>query len=66
MSDPKTPFDPSWMKRGKALRDNRVGRMESLNAAAARMGVSPRLLCDVEHGRADPLALLFPELARRD
>lgn len=63
MSEKQTTPDPSWMKRGKSMRDNRVALAESLNAAAARMGVTPRLLNDVEHGKVDPLALLFPEIA---
>ena len=58
------PFDwpdqttaPDWLRQGREMRLARVARMESLRDAARRLGVEPRLLGDIEHGRADPARL---------
>jgi hypothetical protein len=39
------------------MRRARVERRESLADAARALGIAPRLLGDIEHGRADPAQL---------
>lgn len=58
--------NPVWFARGDMLRRARVARMESLASAAQRAGVPPRLMGDIEHGRADPAQLRWPEDQERD
>ena len=63
MTDATTP-NPEWVEKGEKLRKARVARGEAQRAAAERMGIPQRLLNDIEHGRANPMAMLFPEIAR--
>ena len=57
MADTSQPTDPDWLRQGTAMRRARIARGESLADAARRLGVPPRLLGDIEHGRADPARL---------
>jgi hypothetical protein len=50
----------TWLAHGDVMRRSRVARGESLADAARRSGVAPRLLNDIEHGRADPARLPEP------
>lgn len=54
---------PDWVETGEKLRRQRVERQESQAAAARRMGITQRLLNDIEHGRANPMGILFPAAA---
>jgi len=51
-----------WRAQGKVLRDDRVARMVSLNSEAARLGIQPRTLSEIELGRLDPDH--FPDIKR--
>lgn len=63
MSEREETASADWLAKGTALRKARVARGESLADAARRMGLTPRLLGDIEHGRVNPMAMLFPEIA---
>ena len=53
--------NPTWLAHGDVMRRARVARQESLADAARAAGVSPRLMGDIEHGRADPAQLRWPQ-----
>lgn len=55
-----TLVNPTWLAHGDVMRRCRVARQESLVDAARRAGISPRLMGDIEHGRADPAPLTEP------
>ena len=52
-----TPEMIAWMARGKALRDARLARGETLGAAAERLSINPAALSAMEEGRRDPARL---------
>lgn len=43
-----------WIKRGRALRDDRLSRGLTLRAEAARRGLAPSELSAMEMGRVEP------------
>lgn len=53
--------NPTWLAYGDVMRRARVARQESLADAARRANIPPRLMGDIEHGRADPAHLRWPE-----
>jgi hypothetical protein len=62
-------FDPpndAWAKIGGTHRTWRVAQHEGLAACAERLGLDPRDLSDMEHGRRDPGCLLadIPQVLR--
>lgn len=46
-----------WMSRGRALASLRRAKMESLNTAARRLGMSAVEMSAMENGKADPAPL---------
>jgi hypothetical protein len=54
------PEKARWRDIGRAHREARVARKESLGEAAVRLCIPPQQLNDIEHGRADPTALGAP------
>jgi hypothetical protein len=57
MSNADQTTSPHWLRQGAEMRLARIARQESLADAARRLGVPPRLLGDMEHGRADSARL---------
>jgi hypothetical protein len=59
-------LDPGWVLIGTTHRTWRVAQHEGLAACGERLGIDPRNLNDMEHGRADPSVLLadIPEILR--
>ena len=46
-----------WIERGGKMRVERIRAKVSLRQRAAELGVTPRVLNDMEHGRQDPFSL---------
>ena len=44
-----------WIGRGEEMRLQRISRGRSLRSEAARCGLTPKELSDMEHGRVEPL-----------
>lgn len=43
-----------WIAKGHVLRENRLRRDRSLREEADRLGISPKILSDMENGKVNP------------
>ncbi len=44
----------TWIEAGKAIRQDRVRRGETLYSESQRLGISSAALCSIEMGKVDP------------
>lgn len=45
-----------WIRRGQEMRADRIARDMSIREEAARLGIGPAALSDMEMGRVEPFA----------